>query len=119
MSNSRAKPNPFASWYSSKAFRALRLVIIARDNGACRMCKQIVTSGRKSDRSAVIDHIEPHNGDHGKFWDQDNLWLVCKMCHDTHCQAYEKQGGDVRALKMGHRTVGLDGYPVWGVGSIP
>lgn len=77
------------------------------------MCGRIVTDGRKADNAAVIDHLQPHEGDELLKWDEGNLWLVCKRCHDTTCQTYEKQGGDVRAKKLRHRAVGLDGYPIW------
>ena len=109
----RSGNNPHASFYASKAWRALRLVILARDEGKCRMCGCIVTGGRKHPRSTVIDHIQPHEGNPAMMWDEDNLWLVCKRDHDTHCQTYEKQGGDVRAKKLAHRVVGMDGYPIW------
>jgi hypothetical protein len=115
----RPGKNPHASLYASKAFRALRLSIIARDKGKCRMCAAIVTDGRKAPNAAVIDHMQPHNGDLARFWDRDNMWLVCKRCHDGPCQAYERKGGDVRSAKMSHKVVGLDGYPVTGGGSNP
>ena len=87
--------------------------MLVRDEGKCRMCGCIVTDGRRSPRAAVVDHLTPHDGDLGLFWDTGNLWLVCKKDHDTHCQAYERRGADVRAAKLGHRVVGMDGYPIW------
>jgi hypothetical protein len=84
------------------------------------MCSCVVSSGRKSPTSAVIDHMQPHKGDMKLFWDHNNLWLVCKRCHDGPCQTYERKVGDVRSMKLCHKVVGLDGYPVTeGGGSNP
>lgn len=30
----------------------------------------------------VIDHIIPHAGDQGLFWDKSNWQPLCKACHD-------------------------------------
>ncbi|MCP4309588.1 MAG: HNH endonuclease [bacterium] len=39
----------------------------------------------------VCDHIKPHRGDPGKFWDPDNLQTLCKSeCHDKHKQARKR-----------------------------
>jgi len=28
-----------------------------------------------------VDHVEPHRGDHEKFWDPGNHQALCKPCH--------------------------------------
>lgn len=33
--------------------------------------------------SEVTDHIVPHKGDPGRFWDQSNWQALCKRCHDA------------------------------------
>ena len=30
----------------------------------------------------VVDHIEPHKGDHKLMWDPRNHQALCKQCHD-------------------------------------
>ena len=30
----------------------------------------------------VVDHIIPHNGDDGLFWDRDNWQSLCTQCHN-------------------------------------
>jgi len=30
----------------------------------------------------VADHKTPHRGDEALFWDRQNLWCLCKGCHD-------------------------------------
>lgn len=44
--------------------------------------------------SAVVDHIEPHKGDAGKFYRQSNLQALCKPCHDSIKKRIE-QGADM------------------------
>jgi len=38
----------------------------------------------------VVDHIKPHKGDPGLFWDQDNWQALCKRCHDSDKQRIER-----------------------------
>ncbi|WP_101048687.1 HNH endonuclease [Macromonas nakdongensis] len=54
--------------------------------------------------ATVVDHIEPHRGDMGKFWDRSNWQSLCKRCHDGAKQRLEKSG-----VLQGCR---LDGIPV-------
>ena len=32
--------------------------------------------------ATVVDHIKPHLGDYGLFWESDNHQSMCKTCHD-------------------------------------
>ncbi len=32
--------------------------------------------------ATVVDHIKPHRGDMGLFWDRANWQPLCKPCHD-------------------------------------
>jgi 5-methylcytosine-specific restriction enzyme A len=32
--------------------------------------------------AAVVDHIIPHKGNSGLFWDESNWQVLCKRCHD-------------------------------------
>ena len=52
----------------------------------------------------VVDHIEPHNGDVGLFWDQGNWQSLCKACHDS-----VKAKEEARGYAVG---CGADGLPV-------
>ena len=42
--------------------------------------------------ASVVDHIEPHKGDHKLFWDPKNHQALCKRCHDKHKQRLERSG---------------------------
>ena len=33
--------------------------------------------------AVVVDHVDPHRGDHEMFWDQDNWQSLCKRHHDS------------------------------------
>ena len=44
--------------------------------------------------ATVVDHIVPHRGDLGLFWEESNHQALCKHCHDSHKQRQEKQGGN-------------------------
>lgn len=32
--------------------------------------------------ASVVDHIVPHKGDKGLFWQRSNWQALCKQCHD-------------------------------------
>ncbi|WP_091742622.1 HNH endonuclease signature motif containing protein [Marininema mesophilum] len=32
--------------------------------------------------ATVVDHVVPHKGDTGLFWDKGNWQSLCKRCHD-------------------------------------
>jgi 5-methylcytosine-specific restriction endonuclease McrA len=57
----------------------------------------------KIEAASVCDHIEPHKGDPGLFWDTSNIQTLCKSCHDSLKQSMEKRGYD--------KTIELDGWP--------
>jgi 5-methylcytosine-specific restriction endonuclease McrA len=42
--------------------------------------------------ATVVDHIKPHRGDPELFWDASNHQALCKHCHDSHKQRFEKSG---------------------------
>ncbi len=81
----------YAKLYSTARWQRLRLKIIARDRGLCRMCKCTVDlKGRIKPTAAEIDHITPHKGDVDLFFDEANLQLLCKGCHSTVKQRQER-----------------------------
>lgn len=41
--------------------------------------------------ATIVDHIVPHQGDEGRFWDEGNWQPLCKPCHDT-VKAKEERG---------------------------
>lgn len=77
---------PWRKWYSTAAWRGLRIVTFERDGFRCRLC------GRVEGRSPMLvcDHIEPHKGDRAKFFNPKNLQTLCKPCHDSEKQRQER-----------------------------
>jgi len=80
--------SPWRSWYKLPRWRALRLVVFARDLYTCqwRGCGRTTADTSQ----LVADHREPHRGDEALFWDIDNLQTLCKPCHDRHKQRAER-----------------------------
>ena len=88
--------------YKTKAWRMLREATLARDGFICQRCRCLLISGRKDNRSAVVNHKMPHKGDAALFHDPGNLEAVCKQCHDSDIQKEERGTS---------RPIGLDGWP--------
>ncbi|MDT2419506.1 HNH endonuclease signature motif containing protein [Enterococcus avium] len=76
--------------YKTNRWRKLRKVIIARDYGMCQECKRrgLVVKG------VVVHHIIEAREDITKFWDEENLELVCLACHNKDHP--ERSGGEKR-----------------------
>ncbi|EZP57246.1 HNH endonuclease family protein [Sphingomonas sp. RIT328] len=67
------------------------MAILRRDLFTCqwRGCGRV-----EADTSLLVaDHREPHRGDEALFWDERNLWCLCKPCHDSRKQREERSGG--------------------------
>ena len=54
----------------------------------CVMCYK----DNKLTPATVVDHIVPHKGNKQLFYDESNFQALCKHCHDSHKQHYEKTG---------------------------
>ncbi|WP_103728917.1 HNH endonuclease [Novosphingobium sp. HII-3] len=80
--------SPWRKWYNTARWKALRLAIFARDMFTCQWpgCGRL--EGNTS--QLVADHRTPHRGDEALFWDESNLWTLCKPCHDRLKQREER-----------------------------
>jgi 5-methylcytosine-specific restriction protein A len=58
--------------YDCQAWRKARRFFL-RENPICRHCGGL---------ARVVDHIKPHRGDYGLFWDQSNWQPLCISCHN-------------------------------------
>ena len=61
-----------------------------------------LTEGRTT-AGTIVDHINPHKGDHNLFWDKTNWRTVCKKHHDQATALYD--GGFGRVLKRGIKDI--------------
>lgn len=77
--------------YGSKAWRYLRMQIKDRDGWLCQICLKAGKEKMVSSRDPV-DHIKPHNGDRGLFFDENNLQTICTACHNSAKQIQENRG---------------------------
>ena len=68
----------FRKRYQCARWKALRKVVMRRDEGACVMCGQMATE---------IDHILRADLHPELFYELDNLQALCKPCHSRKTQA--------------------------------
>lgn len=76
--DAKRQGDPVRSWYWSKRWRAERVAFLA----AHPLCRECERKGRIVP-AAVVDHIVPHKGNEGAFWDAGNWQPLCKPCHDA------------------------------------
>lgn len=72
--------------YKTARWQRLRWQVLERDMFTCGICGRVeaVTS------RLVADHRKPHRGVEALFWDEANLWCLCKACHDGAKQREER-----------------------------
>ena len=80
------KPTYHNLYYTAR-WKALRLSQM-QSEPLCAFClsQNVITN------ATVADHITPHKGNELLFYDADNLQSLCKRCHDSVKQTYEKRG---------------------------
>ena len=71
------RKNSNARGYGHKWRKARKIFLSA--NPICVECKRIEG---KLIPAEVVDHIEPHRGNHDLFWDQSNWQSLCVRCHN-------------------------------------
>ena len=56
-------------------------------------CKQCGWQAKASETHLLVaNHIKPHKGDWELFANPDNLECLCKPCHDSAVQSFERTG---------------------------
>jgi 5-methylcytosine-specific restriction protein A len=85
-------------WYKTARWQKLRRAHL-KAHPLCQMCADM---GRTT-QAAIVDHVRPHRGDEGLFFDPTNLSSLCPPHHD----------GTKQRLERGRMQVGLsaDGWP--------
>jgi len=68
-----------------------------RDYPLCQYCQE----DGKVEPATVVNHIKPHKGDQGLFWDQANWQAVCKPHHDSTIAKEEARGSRVGGDESG------------------
>ena len=82
----REQSQPWRKWYHSAEWKDLRMRVLQRDLFTCQMCGRIEGNTSK----LIGDHKKPHHGDRALFFDEGNVWCVCKPCHDGEKQRMER-----------------------------
>ena len=85
------RPSPTARGYTSAWARASRAFL--DEHPLCSEC----STPERPVASEVTDHVIPHKGDAGLFWDRDNWRALCKRCHDRATCLYD--GGFGRVVR--------------------
>ncbi len=90
----RDAEQPWRRWYKTSRWQRLAEAVRLRDRYTCSMpgCGVVITGKGQ----AIADHRTPHRGDEALFWDAENIWCICKACHDSVKQAEERGGRMVR-----------------------
>lgn len=87
LSDKARSKKPYRKWYKRVAWcgaTGRRKVQLAK-TPLCEMCPE-----HSKNAATVADHIEPHNGDHAKFW-FGKLQSLCAPCHDIRKQRAENR----------------------------
>ncbi|WP_246748779.1 HNH endonuclease [Rhizobium setariae] len=82
----RERTQHWRKWYHSAEWKVLRMLVLIRDRFTCQMCGKV--DGNTS--RLIGDHKEPHHGDRAMFFNEDNVWCICKPCHDGDKQRMER-----------------------------
>lgn len=82
---------PWRAWYSTAAWRELRLKVFERDGYVCQRTGVICTGKHPAPDSPTANHKIRHNGDPALFWSIENLETVTKAEHDSVIQKEEYQ----------------------------
>ena len=76
-----------ARLYDKRAWRRRRAAFLGR-NPYCAMCQAV----GKTTLATVVDHVQAHQGDVVKFWDESNWQSLCKVDHDAAKAELERTG---------------------------
>lgn len=75
-------------WYKTPEWKALKRRVHLRDLFTCQRegCGLVLADPRQR----IADHRIPHRGDRARFFCDDNVWTLCKPCHDGWKQQQER-----------------------------
>ena len=94
--NRYSRDNGLHSFYNSKEWKRVRLVVLAHYHNLCKHCM----SNSKMTKADVVDHIVPIEIDYSKRLELSNLQPLCHACHNKktaedrrkYRDYYEKKG---------------------------
>jgi 5-methylcytosine-specific restriction protein A len=68
----------YYGWYDLARWKLIREKVLY----AFPFCVDCDRAGRTA-MSTIVDHVVPHKGDSGLFWDLENLQGLCAHCHSV------------------------------------
>ena len=94
-----AEARSYRHWYWTAQWRAIAKAQL-RDEPLCRYCAK----AGKVTPATVCDHVVPHKGDIGLFWNIENLQSLCSQHHNGSKAMEEARGYS--------NEISLDGWPI-------
>jgi 5-methylcytosine-specific restriction protein A len=85
-----ARPTARQRGYGARWEKARKAWLAAHP--LCALCER---HGRIKG-AGIVDHIRPHRGDMGLFWDSTNWQSLCKPCHDIKTAREDGGFGNAR-----------------------
>lgn len=87
----RDEARPSRKWMKTARWQRLRWAVLKRAQFTCERpdCGRVEVDTSK----LVADHKIAHRDDEALFWDDANLWCLCKTCHDGWKQSIEARQG--------------------------
>jgi 5-methylcytosine-specific restriction enzyme A len=100
---------PADPFYTSASWRAIRKVVLKRDNHTCTKCGQSHNPPYTTTQLHV-DHILPRKQYPNLALSLDNLRTLCLKCHSSEFTSF---GRDARGLNKGpeRKKVDYNGFP--------
>ncbi len=86
----RDRVDTWRRWYKTTEWRALRWQVLLQQHFTCERCGFVGQS-----HELVADHIRPHRGDHGLFFERVNLQCLCATCHNRDKQREERRAPQI------------------------
>lgn len=74
----RQQAEPWRALYKTRRWQRLRRLKLS----SAPLCQCEACAAGRPRLATVVDHIVPHRGDRGLFYDWDNLQSMAKACHD-------------------------------------
>jgi len=90
-----------ARGYGAKWQKASKAFLRAHPLCQCPECKE---GQLQTTLATVVDHVTPHRGDMGLFWDSNNWQSMSKTCHDR--KTAREDGGFGRGVGVGRISGG-------------
>jgi 5-methylcytosine-specific restriction protein A len=94
-----AQAQAYRRLYKTPRWQKLRQWKLSR-HPLCQWCENL----DRTTAATEVHHDIPHKGDHGRFYDANNLVSLCTPCHNSEAQGIERRGYS--------NAIGTDGWAI-------